>query len=162
MTIIKHRRGTAAEWAASNRVLEYGELGIEYDTYRLKIGDGAKPWLELPYAINELTIQDINTYVQTMQSLSDSTAASAAAAAASEQNANDAASEAADISNIAVSDDVVEALLRNFGGGGPKTSAALEELVGLQIDSAIAVKTDTYISATEPPEATEGDFWLQP
>lgn len=52
--IIKFRRGTAAEWVASQpqpggEVLRLGEPGYEKDTGRLKIGDGTTPWNSLAY-----------------------------------------------------------------------------------------------------------------
>ena len=49
MTIIRVRRGTAAQWTASNRVLALGELGLETDTHKLKGGDGVTAWSSLPY-----------------------------------------------------------------------------------------------------------------
>lgn len=68
--IIKLRRGTAAEWAASEpqpggEVLKLGEPAYEKDTKKLKIGDGTTPWNSLPYigdgdiVINPEDIQDI-------------------------------------------------------------------------------------------------------
>ncbi|WP_458068624.1 LamG-like jellyroll fold domain-containing protein [Rhodanobacter sp. BL-MT-08] len=45
----RFRRGTAAEWTASNEVLLADEGGHERDTNKLKIGDGATPWNSLPY-----------------------------------------------------------------------------------------------------------------
>lgn len=44
------RRGTAAQWAAANPVLAQGEPGFEYDTGKLKYGDGATAWNSLTYA----------------------------------------------------------------------------------------------------------------
>jgi hypothetical protein len=46
---IKLRRGTAAEWTASNELLSLGEPGFEKDTRKLKIGDGINGWNNLPY-----------------------------------------------------------------------------------------------------------------
>jgi hypothetical protein len=46
---IQFRRGTAAEWTAANPVLAAGELGIELDTNKYKIGDGATVWNSLDY-----------------------------------------------------------------------------------------------------------------
>lgn len=45
------RKGTAEEWAEKNPspVLKLGELGVETDTHRMKIGDGVTPWSSLPY-----------------------------------------------------------------------------------------------------------------
>jgi hypothetical protein len=46
---IQFRRGTAAEWAASNPTLAPGELGYETDTALFKIGTGATTWANLVY-----------------------------------------------------------------------------------------------------------------
>jgi hypothetical protein len=47
---IQLRRGTSAAWTAANPTLAQGEMGVETDTNRSKIGDGASPWSALPYA----------------------------------------------------------------------------------------------------------------
>ena len=51
--IIKHtyklRRGTAQRFMENNPILDQGEPGFEYDTYKLKIGAGFTPWNSLPY-----------------------------------------------------------------------------------------------------------------
>jgi hypothetical protein len=46
---IQLRRDTASAWAASNPVLLAGEVGVETDTRRLKIGDGETSWADLGY-----------------------------------------------------------------------------------------------------------------
>jgi hypothetical protein len=46
---IQLRRGTASEWAATNPVLAEGEMGLEKDTGKFKIGTGALAWNALPY-----------------------------------------------------------------------------------------------------------------
>lgn len=46
-TRIQHRRGTAAQWAATNPVLADGELGFERDTKIVKVGDGTTNWTSL-------------------------------------------------------------------------------------------------------------------
>jgi len=46
---IQLRRGTAAQWASANTLLAQGEIGIEYDTHRYKIGDGITYWNNLDY-----------------------------------------------------------------------------------------------------------------
>lgn len=43
------RNDTAAHWIAANPVLLSGEIGIETDTTRMKIGNGSLPWASLPY-----------------------------------------------------------------------------------------------------------------
>jgi hypothetical protein len=46
---IQLRRDTAANWTADNPVLNQGELGVETDTDKGKIGDGATAWNSLGY-----------------------------------------------------------------------------------------------------------------
>jgi hypothetical protein len=46
---IQLKRGTAAQWTASNPILAAGEPGVERDTGRQKIGDGTTAWNSLPY-----------------------------------------------------------------------------------------------------------------
>jgi len=59
---IQLRRDTAANWTSANPVLAQGELGLETDTARYKIGDGSTAWASLSYsslpsnAINANTI----------------------------------------------------------------------------------------------------------
>jgi hypothetical protein len=47
---LRQRQGTVASLAAANPVLSYGEFTMTYDGLDpvLKIGDGTRPWLELP------------------------------------------------------------------------------------------------------------------
>jgi hypothetical protein len=46
---IQLRRDTAAEWTSVDPVLAQGEVGVETDTNRSKIGDGVTAWTSLPY-----------------------------------------------------------------------------------------------------------------
>lgn len=48
-TTFQLKRGTAAKWTELNLILAIGEPGFEYDTKKLKIGDGVTPWNDLPY-----------------------------------------------------------------------------------------------------------------
>ena len=48
-TKIQLRNVTAAEWTAKNPVLLKGEMGIETDTHKIKVGDGSTQWSELAY-----------------------------------------------------------------------------------------------------------------
>lgn len=41
------RRGTAAQWSSANPILGNGELGIETDTLKIKIGNGTSTWSQL-------------------------------------------------------------------------------------------------------------------
>lgn len=46
---IQFRRGTSAQWTSTNPTLAQGELGIELDTNKFKIGDGATAWNSMMY-----------------------------------------------------------------------------------------------------------------
>ena len=48
---VRLRRDTAANWTAENPVLLNGEMGIETDTRRYKVGDGSTAWSSLSYYI---------------------------------------------------------------------------------------------------------------
>ena len=62
---IQLRRGGAQEWANSNPTLAQGELGIELDTGRFKIGDGVSAWNSLIYSRPVESISNTaNTLVQ--------------------------------------------------------------------------------------------------
>jgi hypothetical protein len=47
------RHGTSANWITRNPVLAQGEYGLETNTFLLKIGDGVRNWVNLPY-LNKL------------------------------------------------------------------------------------------------------------
>lgn len=49
------RRGKAAFWVDQNPVLHDGEPGYETDKHRLKVGDGATHWNDLPYFGGDLS-----------------------------------------------------------------------------------------------------------
>jgi hypothetical protein len=46
---IQNRRDTAARWTQYNPILLEGELGLETDTGKMKLGDGVNTWSALPY-----------------------------------------------------------------------------------------------------------------
>ena len=49
--LMKQRYDTAANWTAQNPTLLAGEIGIESDTKKWKVGTGATAWTSLVYAI---------------------------------------------------------------------------------------------------------------
>jgi Major tropism determinant N-terminal domain len=46
---IQLRRGTAADWTTANPVLAEGEMAVEIDTLKFKVGNGTTSWNTLPY-----------------------------------------------------------------------------------------------------------------
>jgi hypothetical protein len=47
---LQNRRDTAANWTANNPTLAAGEIGLETDTAKYKMGDGSTAWNSLAYA----------------------------------------------------------------------------------------------------------------
>jgi hypothetical protein len=66
---IQLRRDTAANWTSANSVLAQGEVGVETDTLKAKIGNGSTAWNSLAYfgivttldAIGDVTITSATT-----------------------------------------------------------------------------------------------------
>lgn len=56
---IQIRRDTAANWTSVDPILAQGELGVETDTLKFKVGDGSNGWSNLNYLI------DTGNYVTT-------------------------------------------------------------------------------------------------
>ena len=56
---IQLRRDTSTNWTSANPTLALGELGLETDGYKYKIGEGATAWTSLGYA--ELAGTDVFT-----------------------------------------------------------------------------------------------------
>jgi hypothetical protein len=53
-TIIQSRNDTAANWNNINPILAQGEIGIENDTNKQKVGDGVTVWNSLVYQIGTI------------------------------------------------------------------------------------------------------------
>lgn len=49
-TRLVHRRDLSTKWSSVNPILLDGEMGIEKDTRKFKIGNGTTAWNDLPYA----------------------------------------------------------------------------------------------------------------
>ena len=47
---IQFRRDTAANWTSTNPTLAIGEIGLETDTTKWKLGNGSTAWNSLAYA----------------------------------------------------------------------------------------------------------------
>lgn len=61
---VQLKRGRAAAWTKKNPVLLAGEVGLETDTKKFKVGDGTTTWTELAYwgggaeALDTITVID--------------------------------------------------------------------------------------------------------
>lgn len=68
------RRGTAAQWSSANPILGTGELGIETDTLKIKIGNGTSTWTQLTSYANVTPSQltsEINNLINAAPSTLD-------------------------------------------------------------------------------------------
>jgi len=50
---IQVRRGTASEWTSANPTLAAGEMGVETDTRKIKVGTGSTAWTSLSYIASD-------------------------------------------------------------------------------------------------------------
>jgi len=60
---ILFRRDTAANWTSQDPVLSAGEIGLETDTNKIKLGDGSTNWVSLNYFYGSL---ESASYVQSL------------------------------------------------------------------------------------------------
>lgn len=60
---MQQKRGTSSRWTSENPILLDGELGVETDTNKMKIGNGTSHWLDLDYVTTD-TNQVAYTHVQ--------------------------------------------------------------------------------------------------
>lgn len=72
--IIQNRRDLAANWTAANPTLAAGEIGVETDTLKFKIGNGTTPWNSLAYqkgsdGVDAPTITEFNNQTGTSYTL---------------------------------------------------------------------------------------------
>jgi hypothetical protein len=59
---IQLRRGTASAWSTVNPILVEGEVGLESDTNKMKVGNGSTAWNSLSYApIGTITSNMVTT-----------------------------------------------------------------------------------------------------
>jgi hypothetical protein len=49
MPTMQQKRGLASRWTSANPILLAGEIGVETDTNKVKIGDGITHWNNLDY-----------------------------------------------------------------------------------------------------------------
>ncbi len=66
---LQQRNDTAANWLLANPILLRGELGIEYDTGKMKIGDGSSSWAALPYIGVGITQADVLNFTYPIGSI---------------------------------------------------------------------------------------------
>lgn len=69
---IQIRRDTASNWTSANPTLAQGELGVETDTLKIKVGDGSTAWASLSYLIDTSDyVTETGTQTLTNKTLTD-------------------------------------------------------------------------------------------
>jgi hypothetical protein len=58
--VTRHCYGTAASWTSNNPTLLAGEIGVESDTRKAKVGDGSTAWNALAYMVDFVSLADPN------------------------------------------------------------------------------------------------------
>lgn len=57
---IQLRNDTATNWTTANPILAQGEMGVELDTLKFKLGDGINTWTALPYGLASGEVTEID------------------------------------------------------------------------------------------------------
>jgi hypothetical protein len=86
---IEHRHGTATEWTTENPVLAIGEIGVESDTGRWKLGDGTTAWGTLLYEDTTAKIFDATTFGRSLLTAGNASAGRLALAMDQVDNTSD-------------------------------------------------------------------------
>ena len=141
---IQLRRGGAQEWANENPTLAQGELGIELDTNRFKIGDGVRGWNTLPY---ERPIESVANTANTLVSRDADGNFSAGAITATLIGNAATASRLANPRQIQMSGDLSGS--GTFDGSqNLSLAAALQTLISLPHYDGTTTSTGTYTKVT--------------
>lgn len=147
-TRMQQRRGTASQWTIADPVLAAGEIGVESDTAKFKIGDGINTWSTLDYfsATPDLTGYATEAYADQAEADAISTAASDATT-----KANTAESNANSYTDTAIS---------NLVDSAPGTLDTLNELAAALNDDANFSATITNSIASKQADVitTAGDL----
>ena len=137
------RRGTSSQWTGANPILAAGEMGVETDTRKVKIGDGSTSWTSLNYiAADNPEISEI------AQDAIDAALVAGTGIVKSYNDGTNTITVSVDTSVIATKaelaevsqDSVNDALVA--GVGLNKTYDDVNNLITIDIDSTVATLTD--------------------
>ena len=157
---IQLRRGTASEWTAVNPTLAAGELVIETDTDKYKIGDGSTAWTSLGYSSLPSTAI-ANTVVDAKGDIVAATAADTVSRLAVGTDTYVLTADSGEATGLIwaapTTGDITAVVAgTNIGGGATSGSAT----VNLAIDAAVDMGTDGSGVDVTFHSATAGDNML--
>jgi hypothetical protein len=69
-TVIQLRNDTAANWTSNDPTLALGEVGLETDTNKMKLGDGTTAWSSLSYFSAVPSFSGVKCKISAVQSIS--------------------------------------------------------------------------------------------
>lgn len=132
-TRMQQRRGTSEQWTTVNPVLAEGEIGLETDTNKFKIGNGTTAWATLGYA--SLSSADLANYA-TEEYVDDAVSALVGAAPGLLDTIQELSSALGDDENFATN------ITNSINAGDAATLAAAEDY------------TDAAVAAIPAPDFT--------
>jgi hypothetical protein len=136
------RRGLAAQWTSANTLLAQGELGLETDTGKLKIGDGSTAWTSLAYyTAGAAAVTSVNGYTGTVVLTASDISGLGTIATQAANNITITGGSITGITDLAVAD----------GGTGASTASGARTNLGLVIGTDVLAPNGSAASLTSFP-----------
>jgi hypothetical protein len=136
------RRGSAAQWTAANTLLAQGELGLETDTGKLKIGDGSTAWTSLAYyTAGAAAVTSVNGQTGTVVLTASDISGLGTIATQASSNVTITGGSITGITDLAVAD----------GGTGASTASGARTNLGLVIGTDVLAPNGSAASLTSFP-----------
>jgi hypothetical protein len=136
------RRGSAAQWTTANTLLAEGELGLETDTGKLKIGDGSTVWTSLAYyTAGSAAVTSVNGQTGTVVLTASDISGLGTIATQAANNVTITGGSITGITDLAVAD----------GGTGASTASGARTNLGLVIGTDVLAPNGSAASLTSFP-----------
>jgi hypothetical protein len=136
------RRGTASQWTAANTLLAQGELGLETDTGKLKIGDGSTAWTSLAYyTAGSSAVTSVNGFTGTVVLTASDISGLGTIATQAANNVTITGGSITGITDLAIAD----------GGTGASTASGARTNLGLVIGTDVLAPNGSAASLTSFP-----------
>jgi hypothetical protein len=156
-TRILLRRGFAADWQTANPILSYGEVGIEIDQKKFRIGDGTTAWNALSYYQDTGSILgNVDLEYNTLKKIADYVEGKVLPEGGASGQA---------LVKVSGTDYNVQWSVLSFSGLSDVNMNGILDRDSLVYDgpSSKWVRTPSpriYVQSTAPTDALEGDLWI--